>query len=288
MKGLLGKIRLSRKIVFIMAGVLLFLGAVGGAVLYFFADRVTGTQEAKAEEANGLICNDLRSEILRKKNRYWIRQYVSVDGGDGMTRLKTAMRVALAIQERDKPDLVQVAVLDAKGPKSRADMRGRALGANVLLIAHPEKLPSDLPSAAFAARYSEGGAGPDGLYYGMKVELTEEDVKALAETITTRDLCVDPNAKKEEDDHGAKDGHGEAASGHGEAASGHGEAASGHGEADGHGAPAEGGHDAPAEGGHEAPAEGGHDAAPAEGHGDEHSDAGHAAEGEHVAENTTH
>ena len=95
MKGLLGKIRLSRKIVFILAGVLLFLGAVGGAVLYFFADRVTGTQEAKAEEANGLVCNDLRSEILRKKNRYWIRQYVSVDGGDGMTRLKTAMRVAL-------------------------------------------------------------------------------------------------------------------------------------------------------------------------------------------------
>lgn len=280
MKGLLGKIRLSRKVVFILAGVLLFLGAVGGAVLYFFADRVTGSQEAKAEEANGLVCADLRSEILRKKNRYWIRQYVSVEGGDGMMRLKTAMRIALAIQERDKPDLVQVAVLDAKGPKLRVDMRGRALGANVLLISHPEKLPSDLPSAAFAARYSEGDAGPDGLYYGMKVELTEEDVKALAESITTRDLCVDPNAKKEEDGHGEKDARGEAASGHGEAASGH-------GEADAHGAPAEGGHDAPADG-HGAPAEGGHDAAPAEGHGDEHSEAAPAAEGEHVAENTTH
>lgn len=253
MKGLLGKIRLSRKLALILGAVFLLLGGSGGAALFFFADRVTGLQTAKAEP-DGKVCQDLRSEIIRKKDRHWVRQYVSVADGDGMARLRTALRVALAIQERDKPDLVQVAVLDARGPKVRADMRGRALGANVLLIAHPEKLPKDLPSASFAARYSDGIAGPDGLFYGMKIELTEDDVKNIAASISGRDLCGEPVP--------AKDGEGAA--------------------------PETAGHDAPAAGGHGAPATGGHDAAPAAaGHGDEHSDAG-GAKAVQVAENTAH
>lgn len=253
MKGLLGKIRVSRKLVLILAVVLLLLGGSGGAALFFFADRVPGFHTAEAKP-DGEVCKDLRNEIVNKKGSHWVRQYVSIEGGDGMARLRTALRVALAIQERDKPDLVQVAVLDGRGPKTRADMRGRALGANVLLIAHPEKLPKDLPSVNLAARYSDGVAGPDGLFYGMKIELTQEDVKKIVATISSRDLCGDPAA--------TKDG--------------------------GEAAPETAGHDAPAAGGHEAPAAGAHDAAPAAaGHGDEHSDAG-GAKPTHVAENAGH
>lgn len=252
MKGLLKKlsfkkIRFSRKTVFILAGVLLFAGASGGVVLYFFADKVTGTEEVAIANPNGVACLDVQTEVIQKVDRFWIRKYISSDDTDGPDRARTAMRVALAIQEKEKPDLVQVVVLDGKGPKTRAEARGRAVGANVLLISNREHLPKDLPTAAFSVRYVDGKVGPDGLFYGQRIDMEEADAQALAHSIVTRDLCGDlTNAST-----GGSEGHG-----------------------GGHDAPAEGGHG----GGHDAPAEG-HDAAPAEGHsapegkgtGDEHA-----------------
>ena len=250
MKGLLKKISLpkihfSKKVVIIAVGVLVLLGASGGAALYFFADKVSGEEEAKkAIDPNGVACLDVQTEVIHKVDRFWIRKYISAEG-DGPDRARTAMRVALAVQEKEKPDLVQVVVLDAKGPSKRADIRGRAIGANVLLISNPAKLPKDMPAAEFSARFIDGTAGPDGLFYGQKVDMLEEDVKALAASISTRDLCGDLTG-------GAAKG-GE----HGEAPAG------------GHEAPAEGGHGEAPAAGHDAPADGGHGAST----GDEHASA---------------
>lgn len=236
MKGLLKKIHFSKKAVFITAGVLLLTGAGGGAALYFFGNKVAGEGVAKAAQPNGVACLDVQSEVTRKVDRFWIRKYISVDASDGPDRARTAMRVALTIQEKEKPDLVQVIVLDGKGPKARADIRGRAIGANVLLISNPARMPKEMPASAFSARFIDGAAGPDGLFYGQKVDMQEDDVQALAHSISTRDLCGDLTG-------GAKAG-----GGHGEAPSAGHEAA-----------PAEGEHGTPA-------AENGHGAAKSEEH----------------------
>lgn len=234
MKGLLKKVHFSKKVVFITAGALLLLGGSGGAALYFFADKVTGEDVAKVIQPNGVACLDVQSEVIHKVDRFWIRKYISAEGTDGADRARTAMRVALAVQEKEKPDLVQVVVLDAKGPTKRADIRGRAIGANVLLISNPARLPKDMPSSAFSARYIDGEAGPDGLFYGQKVDMQEEDVKALAASISTRDLCGDLTGGAAKDD-----GHGETP-----AASHDAPAEGGHGESSGHDAPAHDSHGA--------------------------------------------
>lgn len=254
MKGLaskigLTKLRVSKKLVFILAGVFVVMGGSGGAALYFFTDRVTGDETAAVANPNGVACLDVQTEVIHKVDRFWVRKYISADSTDGPDRARTAMRVALAIQSKEKPDLVQVVVLDGKGPKNRADLRGRAIGANVLLISNPARLPKEMPAAAFSARFIDGPAGPDGLFYGQKVDMDEEDVKALAVSIATRDLCGDLTAKG--------DGHGGDAKG------------GGHGEAKAEGHEAAPGHDAAPEGGHDAAPEGGQGA----GHGDEHASA---------------
>ncbi|MCX8996891.1 hypothetical protein NOF55_07215 [Rhizobiaceae bacterium BDR2-2] len=192
MKGLLKKIRFSKKAVLITTGVLLLLGASGGAVLYIFADKVTAYEEARAVHPNGVACLDVQTEVIHEAGRLWIRKYISVDGTNGPDRARTAMRVALAIRDNEKPDLVQVAVLDTKGPTMRAELRGRAIGANVMLISNPARFPRDADASAFSARFVDGTAGPDGLFYGQRVDMLEEDVKALAASITTRDLCGNP------------------------------------------------------------------------------------------------
>lgn len=223
MKGLLKKIHFSKKAVFIAAGALLLTGASGGAALYFFADKVTGGEVATMIQPNGIACLDVQTEVIHKVDRFWVRKYISVDGSDGPDRARTAMRVALAVQEKDKPDLVQVVVVDTKGPQKRADLRGRAIGANVLLVSNPAKLPKDMPAAAFAARFTDGSAGPDGLFYGQKIDMLEEDVKALAASISTRDLCGDlTGGAKGDDGHGKSSGH-DAGSGHEAETGGHGE-----------------------------------------------------------------
>lgn len=191
MKGLALKIHISRKVVLITAGALLVVGASGGAALYFFADKVVGQEEARVSHPNGIACLDVQSEVIHKVDRFWIRKYISVVGSDGPDRARTAMRVALALQEKEKPDLVQVVVLDNGGPTRRADIRGRAIGANVMLISNPAKLPREMAAEAFSARFTDGTAGPDGLFYGQKVDMLEADVKALAGSIATRDLCGD-------------------------------------------------------------------------------------------------
>ncbi len=42
--------------------------------------------------------------------------------------------------QQKKPDLVQVVVLDQNGPTLRSDIRGRAIGADVIYMPHPDKM----------------------------------------------------------------------------------------------------------------------------------------------------
>ena len=68
---------------------------------------------------------------------------------DGDVRVKTALRVAGALSNKEQADLYQVVLLDEAGPAQRADMRGRAIGAEVLFSRDPGKVPGmDGPFAA--------------------------------------------------------------------------------------------------------------------------------------------
>lgn len=315
MKGLVGKFRLSRKLILISGGVLVLLGGTGAAAVFIGTEAILGPSY---EKINGLECVELTSVTIKKKDRFWVRKFVTTEPTDGLTRVKTALRVAKAVQEAEKADLVQVVVLDAKGPVKRADMRGRAVGADVVYVPDPSKIPEEANGQIFTARYVEKPANGSGQFYGEKISMTSDDIDHLVASLDDTANCVKPEVVLPEGQT-APSGHGEAPAGHGEApaahgedaapAEGHGETPAGHGEApasdeiasaEGHGAaPAEtggwfaslkgmvfGAEETPAAEGHAAtPAAEGHDSAPAaDGPGEVAADHGAAPSHEAAAE----
>lgn len=263
------KIHLSRKLMLIVGGVLVALGGTGAAAVYIGADKLLGPSYA---ELNGLECTEVKTVEIQKKDRFWVRKFITTnEPGDGLARVKTALRVAKTLHETKKADLVQVVVLDANGPKDRSGMRGRAVGADVIYVPDPSHVPEDISARVLTARYIDGSAAANGEFFGERVDMLEDDIQALVAKLNDQTDCVKPEVVVPEGEgHGGKaaEGHGEAPA-HG-ADGGHGEKpADGHGKADAHGE-AEGGHG-------EAPADG-HGDAPAGEHGGETPVAEHGAE----------
>ncbi|MGF9563212.1 hypothetical protein [Neorhizobium sp. JUb45] len=249
MKGI--KIRLSRKLALILGGIVVLGGGSGAAALYASHAGYLG---ASIANLNGLTCSTVQTVKIKRDHQYWVRKYVVADTGDGMARVRTAVRVAKAVQKAEKADLVQIAILDKAGPTDRAAMRGRAIGAQVIYTPDPSKVPDGVMNHPLAAFYLDGSADGTGQYYGMRVDLPYEDIDGMAASLSDFADCIEPVVA------GADGGHGGAPSAHGKSPdAGHGKAEAGdHG--GGHGeTPAAEGHDA-------APAEG-HDAPVAEGHG---------------------
>ncbi|PZU89200.1 MAG: hypothetical protein DI528_03085 [Shinella sp.] len=262
-KGI-GKIHVSRKIVLVFGGILVLCGTTGAAAAYIGADKLLGPSYA---QLNGLACTEVKTVTIKKKDRFWVRKYITTpETEDGLARVKTALRVASVIHDNLKPDLIQVVVLDAKGAKSVPDMRGRAVGADVLFVSDPSRLPENAGGQMFTARYIDKKANEIGRFYGEKINLTEDDIGQLVSRLNDRTDCTKPEVDIPE-----AGGEASASAGHGETKPANGEGAeqkeakpSGHGEA--------------SQSGEAVPAEDSAATAPAEGKG-ETEDAGGKSKG---------
>ena len=221
MKFLPTSFRLSRKLLIILAGVTVLTGASGAAAIFVGRDVLLGPP---AEEVSGAACTTVTTVRLDRDGQHWLRKYVRSEAKDGDVRIKTALRVAGAVSNSEEADLYQVILLDAAGPVNRADMRGRAIGAEVLFTRNPAAIPG--MSAPFVARYTSGTPAANGEFYGERKELSLDEIKTIVTAMKEREDCIDPNAVAE------GGGHGEAkaeAGGHGS----EGEAAGGHASAEG-------------------------------------------------------
>lgn len=187
--ALLRKFRLSRKLVIIIGGVALLMGSSGAFALYIGRERLLGPSAASI---NGLQCTDLNLVTIRKNKRVWLRKYITSDATDGLTRVKTALRVAKAVYDAQKPDLVQVVVLDKKGPTLQSDIHGRALGATVVYIPHPEKIADGSIEVPITARYYNGSANDEGQFFGERVEMTPQDIDGVMASLNDHSDCADP------------------------------------------------------------------------------------------------
>ncbi|MDO1584315.1 hypothetical protein [Rhizobium oryzicola] len=245
MKGV--KLRLSRTFVLVFGGVVLLVGGSGAAALYFAGDKFFGPSY---EEVNGLTCTTLQQVKIKRDQRYWVRKYVMAEHGDGVSRVKTAIRVAKAVQAAEKADLVQVTVLDKSGPTQRSEMRGRAIGAQVVYIPDPSRAPEPT-DVKFTAYYVDGNPTAKGEFYGLRRDLPIEDVEKLAASLTDSADCVQPVVAAPAEGHGGKKGK---------------EEKSAHGGGESHGKESEGKGKEGAAHGEEKPAEGAHGEKPAEGH----------------------
>ena len=231
MKAILKKIRLPRKIMFIVAGVLVLSGASGAFAVYSAKDELLGTTAAPS--ISGLACTTLETLKVRRNGQRWIRKYVTTASAGGIDRVRTALRVTGLLANAEKADFYQVVVLDETGPADRAGRRGAAIGAEVLFAPEPRIVPG-MP-AAFVARYNDAEPNLAGLFHGREVSLTSDEIQRTMTAIDDKSDCFDPSASAagaEGSEAGAKPaeatepGHGEEKPGdaHAEAATVDGEA----------------------------------------------------------------
>jgi hypothetical protein len=174
----LPKIRFSRKMLLLTVGILALLGGTGAAALYAGADKLISRPEPKDNPA-GAACDTVQTLVFKTPaQRLWMRRTIRMDHADGPTRIKTALRVAgLLANANEAVDLIQVSVLDRDGPTVRADMRGRAIGAEVVLAMQPQYLPD--MKEPFIVRYYEGMPTDDGRYYGDRISLEVPEIRKL-------------------------------------------------------------------------------------------------------------
>ena len=202
MSALLHIFRPSRKLVVIIGGVALLMGCSGAFALYIGKDRLLGLAAASP---NGLTCSDVNLVTIRKENRIWVRKYIRTDPTDGLTRVRTALRVAKAVYDEQKPDLVQVVVLDKNGPTLRSDIRGRALGADVVYVPHPDKIADGAAEEPVTARYYNGGASAQGLFYGEQINMLPKDIDDALAALKDHSDCDNPLAAENEAGSAKKD-----------------------------------------------------------------------------------
>ncbi len=212
------KIRLSRKVVIILSAATVLFGASGAAAIYLGRDAILGPS---SESIYGLECHDvLRIADVRGRDVPWLRKYIRVERSDGETMLKTALRVAAAMREHLPAELIHIAVLDEKGPEYRAQMRGRALGAEVFIFPEPERVPG--ATEHYKGYYYEGLASEDGVFYGEKHQVSAHEMEKMVSLMSgVKEDCIPP--ENAADVAGQTSGHG---GGGGEAPAGHGEAGS--------------------------------------------------------------
>ncbi|WP_421872849.1 hypothetical protein [Pararhizobium sp.] len=245
MKAVFKTIRLPRKVMFLIAGVLVLSGASGAFAVYSGKETFLGMAGPAKPSLSGLACTTIETLKMRRNGQRWIRKYVSTDAAAGIDRVRTALRITGLLAKQEQADLYQVVVLDTAGPLDRADRRGAAIGAQVLFAPDPSKLPG--MSTPFVARYSDAKANGAGLFYGQDVLLSTDDIKTTLTAMDDKSDCFDPVAAAAAAEPGAA---GSKSGGHGEAPApaGHGESADSGEAAPTHGEPADDGEEAVAPG----------------------------------------
>ncbi|HEV7309080.1 hypothetical protein [Ensifer sp.] len=194
MKAILGKIRPSKRLLVILTAAFGVSAASGGAAVYVSRDALmTRMNEPKA---SGLECTLIRTLKLSHNGQRWIRMHVKTDRADGQARIRTALRVVGALAKAEKADLYQVVVLDSAGPEERAQVRGAAVGAQVLFAPGPQSVPG--MSETFRASYNEGTANSVGAFHGKTVDLSLDDVRNLMASMDDHSPCIDPSAEPAE------------------------------------------------------------------------------------------
>jgi hypothetical protein len=212
----LPKLRLSRKLLIITLGITVLLGGTSAAALFF------KSSEFGLESAGSTIggeCTDVQTMVLKTPtNRLWLRRFIRMENASGPDRVRTALRIAGLLAKKNTVDLIHVSVLDSHGPTLRSQMRGRSIGAEVLIALKPDAL-SEMKSPAMASYY-EGPVSDAGRYYGDKVVVDIDEIGAMMTAMRsveekpdcispekTEDAEAKPNGKKDQKsaDHGKKE-----------------------------------------------------------------------------------
>ncbi|MBB6182167.1 hypothetical protein [Pseudorhizobium flavum] len=173
----------------VLLGVLLLCGASGAAAVYVGPAAVMGPSFA---DTHGVDCRTVATMKSNDGHGLVVRQFVAANADDDLVRFRTALRVAEALRNQQTPHLVQVSVMDTDGPSSLSRMRGRAIGAKITLIGNPA---TDVEAqAGTVSGFSVWGpAGPDGSFYGIRLDAMPEDIEKMLSELEKISGCSEPS-----------------------------------------------------------------------------------------------
>lgn len=175
--------RVSRKLALLSGGFLFVLGVSGTAALVFApANMIPGF----TEEARGHCKTVYQSEFKRGDEK---RLIAVISGNDlePMERVKTGIRIARHLAETLHPDLVIVQVADSRGPMTRAELRGSAIGVEIVHAPHPTRTLAT--SKPWEVRYVDTIPTSAGYYFGKRVDMPLADIEALSDAIALVKGC---------------------------------------------------------------------------------------------------
>lgn len=183
--GLFRLFRVSRKLALLSGGFLLVLGASGTAALVFApANMIPGY-----EEKIGGHCRTLyQSEFRRGKEKRLIA-LISTDDAEPAARVRAGVRVARHLSDTLHSDLVIVQVSDFQGPTTRAELRGAAIGAEIVYAPHPSRTLA--VSKPWEVRYVGALPTASGLYFGKRMDMPLTEIETLNHEIELVEGCND-------------------------------------------------------------------------------------------------
>ena len=169
--------RVSRKLALLSGGFLFVLGASGTAALVFAPANIIPGYE---EETSGHCKTVYQSEFRRGKEKRLIA-VISGDDLEPRERVKTGLRLARYLSETVNPDLVIVQVADHRGPTTRAELRGYAIGAEIVYAPVPTRTLA--VSQPWEVRYVNTLPSSTGYYFGDRVNMPQSEIEAVAQEI---------------------------------------------------------------------------------------------------------
>lgn len=182
-RNLFSLFRVSRKLVLLSGGFLFVLGASGTAALVFApANMIPGFQE----EAGGHCRTVYQSEFRRGKEKRLIA-LIAGDDAEPRDRVKTGLRLARHLSEKLDPDLIIVQVADHRGPTTRAELRGSAIGAEIVYAPVPTRTLA--VSQPWEVRYVNTVPTSTGYYFGERVDMPQTEIEAIAHEIDKIEGC---------------------------------------------------------------------------------------------------
>ncbi|MBC7284127.1 hypothetical protein [Hoeflea sp.] len=175
--------KISRKLVLLSGGFLLVLGASGTAALVFApASMIPGFSNAP-----GGHCKTLYQSEFNRDDEKRLIAVISTDDFEPRARIRTGMRIARHLAETLHPDLVIVQVADHRGPTARTELRGEAIGAEIVHAPHPAKtLATTKP---WEARYIDALPTDFGLYFGSRVDMRLTELETVNQEIELVEGC---------------------------------------------------------------------------------------------------
>lgn len=191
-RRLFSAFRLSRKLVILAGGFLVILGASGTAAVMFAGP--SGLIPGFGSSGGG-HCDTIYHAAFKRAGEVRLFSVIRTDDKDSAARIKTGLRLARVLTDSQHADLITVLVTDIRGPQERTQLRGPAIG--VEIVHAPDLHRTRATTKPWEVRYIDTPPSASGLFFGDKVDMSLADIETSMASIDKVEGCDGDIAKAE-------------------------------------------------------------------------------------------